>query len=29
MYKQDPKTNRERLKWGPFEGTRELDDDEK
>jgi arylsulfatase A-like enzyme len=29
LYKQESKTNRERLKWGPFEGKRELDEDEK
>jgi hypothetical protein len=28
LYRADPKTDRERLKWGPFEGNRELEDDE-
>ena len=28
LYKQDAKTNSERLKWGPFEGKRTLDKDE-
>lgn len=29
LYKKDPNTNRERIKWGPFQGKRELDEDEK
>ncbi len=28
IYRKDPKTIRERLKWGPFEGKRTLDPDE-